>query len=323
MAKDISILVGTIGAGLWVSHDGGRNYGRAGGIWGDMKVFGLKVDPTDPAVVYAGTDEGIFRSANRGRAFERLDSPMNDMHVWNIAVSPSDPSVIFAGTSPSALFRSADGGASWEQLPVDMAEDCPNVRVPRVTALEVDPGNPNVVWAGVEVDGVRPQYRRRRHLDAHQRRPERPGHPRHDRQRGREYHGLHQHPRRGLRQHRHRRELAGPGRARFLPPALLPGYHRQAGRPQHAVGSNRRFPLRRDRRNPALHRPGTRAWERMALPQEPNTPMWAFATHASDADFILCCSHYGQIYATADGGDWWVKLPREFSEVRGLAWTPN
>ena len=100
MAKDISILVGTIGAGLWVSHDGGRNYGRAGGIWGDMKVFGLKVDPTDPALVYAGTDEGIFRSTNRGRAFERLDSPMNDMHVWNIAVSPSDPAVIFVRHQP-------------------------------------------------------------------------------------------------------------------------------------------------------------------------------------------------------------------------------
>ena len=100
MAKDISILVGTIGAGLWVSHDGGRNYGRAGGIWGDMKVFGLKVDPTDPAVVYAGTDEGIFRSTNRGKAFERLNSPMDSMHVWNIAVSPADPSIIIAGTSP-------------------------------------------------------------------------------------------------------------------------------------------------------------------------------------------------------------------------------
>ena len=36
-----------------------------------------------------------------------------------------------------------------------------------------------------------------------------------------------------------------------------------------------------------------KTWERLALPQEPNTPMWAFATHASDADFILCCSHYG------------------------------
>ena len=155
MARDVSILVGTIGAGLWVSQDGGRNYGRAGGIWGDMKVFGLKVDPSDPAVIYAGTDEGIFRSTDRGRSFERLDSLLNDMHVWNIAVSPADPSVIFAGTSPSALFRSTDAGASWEQLTVDMAEECPNVRVPRVTALEVDPANPNVVWAGVEVDGVR------------------------------------------------------------------------------------------------------------------------------------------------------------------------
>ena len=50
---------------------------------------------------------------------------MNSMQVWNIAVSPSDPSTIFAGTSPSALFRSTDGGSSWEQLGVDMAEGMP------------------------------------------------------------------------------------------------------------------------------------------------------------------------------------------------------
>ena len=35
-----------------------------------------------------------------------------------------------------------------------MAETCPNVRMPRVTALVVDPSDHNIVWAGVEVDGV-------------------------------------------------------------------------------------------------------------------------------------------------------------------------
>ena len=322
MAKDISILVGTIGAGLWVSHDGGRNYGRAGGIWGDMKVFGLKVDPSDPAVVYAGTDEGIFRSINRGKAFERLDSPMNSMHVWNIAVSQSDPSVIFAGTSPSALFRSTDGGASWEQLPVDMAEECPNVRVPRVTALEVDPGNSNVVWAGVEVDGVR------RSLD---------GGDSWTRING----GLNDPDIHGMT------VSVGGSTTVFTSTPGEVFASTDTGESWQGLGVRDSFPLRycrgitvkQDDPNTLLVATGDspfgvtgaiqrstdrgKSWELLTLPQEPNTPMWAFATHPSDADFILCCSHYGQIYATADGGDWWVKLPREFSEVRGLAWTPN
>ena len=322
MAKDISILVGTIGAGLWVSHDGGRNYGRAGGIFGDMRVFGLKVDPTDPAVVYAGTDEGIFRSTNRGKSFERLDSQMNSMQVWNIAVSAADPSVIFAGTSPSALFRSTDSGTNWEQLSVDMAEECPNVRVPRVTALEVDPGDSNIVWAGVEVDGVR------RSLD---------GGDSWSRING----GLNDPDIHGM-------TVSTGGTTTVF--TSTPGEvfaSTDTGESWQGLGVRDSFPLRycrgitvkQDDPNTLLVATGDspfgvtgaiqrstdrgQSWERMGLPQEPNTPMWAFATHASDSEFILCCSHYGQIYATADGGDWWVKLPREFSEIRGMAWTPN
>ena len=323
MAKDISILVGTIGAGLWVSHDGGRNYGRAGGIWGDMKVFGLKVDPTDPAVVYAGTDEGIFRSANRGKAFERLDSPMNSMQVWNIAVSPSDPSVIFAGTSPSALFRSTDSGQSWEQLPVDMAEECPNVRVPRVTALEVDPGNSNVVWAGVEVDGVR------RSLD---------GGDTWTRING----GLNDPDIHGMT------VSAGASVTVFTSTPGEVFASTDTGESWQGLGVRDSFPLRYCRGitvkqddpdtllvatgdspfgvTGAIQRSTDRGQELGAAGPAAGTQHSHVGLRhpfASDADFILCCSHYGQIYATADGGDWWVKLPREFSEVRGLAWTPN
>jgi hypothetical protein len=52
--------------------------------------------------------------------------------------------------------------------------------------------------------------------------------------------------------------------------------------------------------------------------------MECFATHPANPDLILACSHYGQLFASSDGGEWWVKLPREFTEVRGaLAWVPN
>ena len=69
---------------------------------------------------------------------------------------------------------------------------------------------------------------------------------------------------------------------------------------------------------------GGHTWETPLLPIAPNTHMECFATHPVDPDLILACSHYGQLFASSDGGEWWVKLPREFTEVRGaLAWVPN
>jgi hypothetical protein len=62
---------------------------------------------------------------------------------------------------------------------------------------------------------------------------------------------------------------------------------------------------------------GDYTWETPLLPIAPNTHMECFATHPSDPELILACSHYGQLFATSDGGDWWVKLPREFTEIRG------
>ena len=153
-----SICIGTIGSGAWLSTDSGDSWKRVQnekGLWSESRVYGLSVHPSEPRTIFAGADDGIYKSSDGGQSFTRLDSPMNSRDVWKIAVDPSNPDIIFAGTRPAALYRTKDGGKSWTQLDVDMAEECPNVRIPRVTALVVDPSNPKIVWAGVEVDGVR------------------------------------------------------------------------------------------------------------------------------------------------------------------------
>ena len=68
---------------------------------------------------------------------------------------------------------------------------------------------------------------------------------------------------------------------------------------------------------------GGQSWQMMPLPIEPNSPIWAFATHRAQPDRILACSHYGELFASHDAGDSWVKLRREFAETRALTWTPN
>src|ERR1041384_2908854 len=105
--------------------------------------------------ICAGTiGSGLWLSGDGGESWRRVLPPKKKMDGGKSAVDPADPDTIFAGTRPAALFRSKDGGRSWQKLPATIAEECPNVRVPRVTALTVDPTDHNHVWAGIEVDGV-------------------------------------------------------------------------------------------------------------------------------------------------------------------------
>jgi len=71
MRDDISVLVGTVGAGIWRSTDGGGKWARPKGArakmpWSELVVFALTRHPKDPNVVFAGTHEGIYRSDDRG-----------------------------------------------------------------------------------------------------------------------------------------------------------------------------------------------------------------------------------------------------------------
>ena len=65
---------------------------------------------------------------------------------------------MFVGTgtpTPAMMFRSKDGGRSWEKRPVEVATECEAVGTPRFTGIAVDPLEPNHIWAGLEVDGAR------------------------------------------------------------------------------------------------------------------------------------------------------------------------
>jgi photosystem II stability/assembly factor-like uncharacterized protein len=323
MTANYTICVGTIGSGLWVSRDGGDSWRRVmKGLWSESQVFSLTVHPTEPSAVFAGANDGIYKSSDGGQSFERLESPMDKLHVWKVAVDPADPNIIFAGTRPAALFRSKDGGRSWRQLPAQMADECPNVRIPRVTALSVDPTDHRVIWAGIEVDGVR---RSTDGGDSWQTITS--GIPDPD------IHDI---------------GVFVNGGARVLtttPHEIFESHDR--GESWQGLGIRDRFHLRYCRSltqkaddpetlfvatgdgaagtTGAIQRTtnGGKSWQALDLPAVPNSPIWAFATHAADPGRVVACSHYGELYMSENAGDSWAKLPREFTEIRAVAWLPN
>jgi photosystem II stability/assembly factor-like uncharacterized protein len=323
MTGNFTLCVGTVGSGVWVSPDGGESWRRVmRDLWSESRVFGLTVHPKEPRTIFAGADTGVYRSHDGGLTFDHLDSPMNSLDVWKIAVDPVEPDTIFAGTRPGGLFRSTDGGAHWQKLNVDMAEECANVRVPRVTALTVDPTDHRVVWAGVEVDGVR---RSTDSGDTWTRITEGVPDP--------DIHDV---------------TINVNGKTTVLtttPHEIFAST--DTGKTWHGLGIERHFHLpycraltaKADDPNTwfvatgdgaagstgAIQRStdGGKTWRPASLPVEPNSPIWSFATHAADPERIVACSHYGELYASDDGGDSWRKLKREFTEIRAIAWVPN
>jgi photosystem II stability/assembly factor-like uncharacterized protein len=130
------ILVATR-KGAWLYHgDGGRRTWRVDGphFLGHI-VSHLVLDPRDGRTLLAAAKTGhlgptIFRSPDRGRTWREATRPPAfakatagetgravDHAFWLSPGHAGEPGVWYAGTSPQGLFRSGDGGVSWEPLP--------------------------------------------------------------------------------------------------------------------------------------------------------------------------------------------------------------
>ena len=323
-----TILVGTVGQGIMRSADGGENWGRIGigaGLHSDAMVRTLLNTPTSPEIIFAGTDKGLVRSDDAGKTWHQVDSPMNDYTVWALAADPGDPNLIFAGTgtpTPAALFRSSDAGKTWEKSSMEAAAECPNVGVPRVTGIAVDPMTHSDVWVGLEVDGLR-----------------------HSSDGGDTWetiNGAIPNP------DVHNVAVAG-GPPKTVVVVVNNDVYTSTnnGGNWDRLGIKEVFPYTYPRG--ILVQPGNsnnifvtigdstpgrvgtvmrsqdtgKTWKNLPLPVEPNSAMWVVNAQAAEPQVMFAGSRYGYMYRSEDSGDSWTKLWREFSEISSVLWVPE
>jgi photosystem II stability/assembly factor-like uncharacterized protein len=135
-----------------VGEDGWQQLTK--GLPEQTNVQAITVHPTNPDVVYIGTNDGPYRSANRGDSWERLDFPKG-LEAWSIAFQAGDPRVIYVGTAPVGVFKSEDGGQSFRKLPKAVLPERVQMGFPcRVMRMASDPARPKEVYATLEVGGV-------------------------------------------------------------------------------------------------------------------------------------------------------------------------
>lgn len=111
---------------------------------GNVRV--LAVDPTAPDVAYAAPGLGLFKSTNAGETWtDASGREVERRTVTALLVRPGN--VVFAGTRDGILFKSTDGGATWERTFEGIAPAPPELG-PGISSLLTDPRKPGRIWMG-------------------------------------------------------------------------------------------------------------------------------------------------------------------------------
>jgi len=129
------------GGGLWVSHDKGRSWKVVEELFG-QSIRAFAQAPSNPAMLFAGTLEGVFRSADSGTTWKQISPPESrEIHeVESLAIDPSDPGVIYAGTW-HLPWKTTDGGENWHNIKQGVIDDSD------VFSIIIDPAQPKIVFA--------------------------------------------------------------------------------------------------------------------------------------------------------------------------------
>ncbi len=84
-----------------------------GGLPANRTVTGFAVSPADPKTIYAAVRDGLFKSTDGGTTWLALGKGWRNLAA--VALNPKDPNVVFIATAEGTIFRSPDGGKTWER----------------------------------------------------------------------------------------------------------------------------------------------------------------------------------------------------------------
>ncbi len=166
------------GAGVFRSDDGGESW-RSMGLEGTDRIGKIIVDPRDSKRVIVGSlgklytpggDRGIFLTEDGGQSWRNvLDTGADDgwTGIVDMSIDPANPDVLYAaawerqrrpwnfteGGPGSAIYKSRDGGKSWNRLSGGFPQ---GEHVGRI-GLAVSPSNPQIVYAALDNQELLPE----------------------------------------------------------------------------------------------------------------------------------------------------------------------
>lgn len=113
-----TLYAGLFEAGVWQSTNGGQGWSNTtnGSIANNDTVRALAISPAQPSTIYALTGTGVHQSVNGGNWQKRSNGlPDNTATIFqDLAADPTDADTLYVATNPQGLFRSTNGGQTWQ-----------------------------------------------------------------------------------------------------------------------------------------------------------------------------------------------------------------
>jgi hypothetical protein len=179
----VQVLVGTRKGAFVLSSDGTRKQWAVNGPhFGGWEIYHMKGSPADPKRLYASQSSAWFgqvmqRSSDGGKTWETVGNkfaydgvpgthqwydgtqhPWEFKRVWHLEPSLTDPDTVYAGVEDAGLFRSTDGGQTWQELPALRAAKGhlwqPGAGGMCLHTIVVDPRDSNRISVAISAAGV-------------------------------------------------------------------------------------------------------------------------------------------------------------------------
>ncbi len=117
--------------GVFETKNGGENWTkRMDGMKEVLMVVSLGMDPTRPAILYAGTSGGVYKTVNEAGQWSKINHGLvpEDMvktsralNVTAIQVDRFEPETVYAATL-TGLYKTTDGGKAWLRIGESLAD---------------------------------------------------------------------------------------------------------------------------------------------------------------------------------------------------------
>jgi photosystem II stability/assembly factor-like uncharacterized protein len=179
----VRVLVGTRKGAFILTADAKRDQWEISGPhFAGWEIYHINGSPADPDRLYASQSSGWFgqviqRSNDGGKTWDAVDNkftytgnpgthqwydgtqhPWEFKRVWQLKPSPSDPDTVYAGVEDAALFRTSDGGQSWQELPGLRAAKGhlwqPGAGGMCLHTILLDPRDPNRIYTAISAAGA-------------------------------------------------------------------------------------------------------------------------------------------------------------------------
>ncbi len=147
------VLYAVVQNGIYASADGGISWSKRAESVGNYRGFTrIRVASSDEKILYGvAIIEGAFRSDNGGRNWQAISQGLpkdanGSLNAQSLAIDPTNAKVVYLGTGwdpfgGNGVYKSTDGGATWAAANHGMLDYS-------ITALAVDPVNPQIIYAG-------------------------------------------------------------------------------------------------------------------------------------------------------------------------------